>query len=87
MPGVRTGFCKMLDSKGNRMTEESSNDPAQNENTRSHYRMRLPGFLVGEEVGLGEVVKRVTYAVGIKPCGGCQQRAASLNRWVTFTRE
>lgn len=50
------------------------------------YRVRLPGLLVGEETGLGDVIKRITYAVGMKPCGGCQQRAASLNRWVTFAR-
>lgn len=50
------------------------------------YRVRLPGLLVGEETGLGDVVKRITYAVGIKPCDGCQQRAAALNRWVTFAR-
>jgi hypothetical protein len=35
-------------------------------------------------VGLGDVVKRVTTAVGIKPCGGCQRRAEALNRLVTF---
>lgn len=52
---------------------------------RSSYRMRLPGFLVGTEVGLGDVIKRATLAVGIKPCGGCEQRAATLNRWMKIT--
>jgi len=50
------------------------------------HRVRLPGFLVDEEVGLGDVVKGVTYAMGIKPCGGCEKRAAALNRWVHFSR-
>jgi hypothetical protein len=50
------------------------------------YRVRLPGFISGEEVGLGDVVKRATYAAGIRPCGGCERRAAALNRWVVFTR-
>lgn len=53
---------------------------------RLPYRVHLPGFIVDEEVGLGDVVKRVTYAMGIKPCGGCQRRAAALNRWMVFTR-
>lgn len=48
--------------------------------------VRLPGFLVDEEIGLGDVVKRVTYAMGIKPCGGCEKRAAALNRWMVFHR-
>ena len=34
----------------------------------------------------GDVVQRVTYAVGIKPCGGCERRAAALNRWMVFRR-
>jgi hypothetical protein len=46
----------------------------------------LPGFLIEEEIGLGDVVKRATYAMGIKPCGGCEQRAAALNRWMVFSR-
>jgi hypothetical protein len=50
--------------------------------------VRLPGFLIEEEkeVGLGDLVKKATYAMGIKPCGGCEKRAAALNRWVTFSR-
>ena len=50
------------------------------------HRVRLPGFLIEEEVGLGDVIKRVTYAMGIKPCGGCEKRAATLNRWMHFSR-
>jgi hypothetical protein len=50
------------------------------------FRMRLPGFLINEEeIGLGDVIKRVTYAAGINPCGGCNKRAAALNRWMTFS--
>jgi len=50
------------------------------------YRVRLPGFLIEEESGLGDAIKRVTYAVGIRPCRGCEKRAKTLNRWMTFTR-
>ena len=53
---------------------------------RQPYRVRLPGFVRDEEVGLGDVVKRATYSIGIRPCGGCGRRAATLNRWVAFTR-
>jgi hypothetical protein len=49
------------------------------------FRMRLPGFLVEEEIGLGDALKRVTYAMGIEPCGGCEKRAAALNQWMTLT--
>ena len=43
------------------------------------HRVRLPGFLIEEEIGLGDVIKKVTYAMGIKPCAGCEKRAAALN--------
>ena len=49
------------------------------------HRVRLPGFISEEEVGLGDVVKRATYALGIRPCGGCTKRAAALNRWMVFS--
>jgi hypothetical protein len=60
----------MQEEKGN------SQDVAKHE----PYRVRLPGFIKDEEIGLGDVVKRATYAMGIKPCGGCGRRAAALNR-------
>ena len=52
---------------------------------RRPYRVRLPGFISDEDVGLGNIIKRATSAVGIKPCGGCERRAASLDRFLTFT--
>lgn len=53
---------------------------------RHPHRVRLPGFLIEEEIGLGDAIKRVTYAMGITPCGGCGKRAAALNRWMHFSR-
>ena len=53
---------------------------------RQPHRLRMPGFINEEELGLGDAIKRVTYAMGIRPCGGCEKRAAALNRWMTFTR-
>jgi len=52
----------------------------------SRYSVRLPRFLIDEEIGLGDAIKRVTYAMGIKPCGGCEQRATALNRWMHFSK-
>jgi hypothetical protein len=51
---------------------------------REPRRVRLPGFIIEEETGLGDAVKRITYAMGIKPCGGCERRASALNRWMKF---
>jgi hypothetical protein len=42
-------------------------------------------FVSDEPVGLGDVIKRATSTIGIKPCGGCASRAARLNSVVTFT--
>lgn len=50
------------------------------------YRMRLPGFVRDEDIALGDAVKRATYAIGIRPCGGCESRTTALNRWMVFTR-
>jgi hypothetical protein len=52
---------------------------------RQARRISLPGFITDEEIGLGDVIKRATSYVGIKPCGGCQRRAAALNRWAVFS--
>jgi hypothetical protein len=56
------------------------------ESERTAHRVHLPGFVIEEEIGLGDVVKRATYAMGIKPCSGCEKRAAALNRWMVFSR-
>jgi hypothetical protein len=60
---------------------EAEDEPASGR----RFVMRLPGFVADREVGLGDAVKRVGYALGIAPCGGCERRAAALNRWVAFT--
>ena len=49
------------------------------------FRVRLPGFLTEQDVGLGDVIKHVTSAVGVRPCGDCARRAAALNRRVAFS--
>lgn len=47
-------------------------------------RVSLPGFINDEDIGLGSVIKRVTSTFGIRPCGGCEQRAKALNQWLVF---
>jgi hypothetical protein len=65
----------------------ANEDEAKKATLESHpHRVRLPGFLIEEEIGLGDVIKKTTYAMGVKPCAGCEKRAAALNRWMTFTR-
>ena len=62
---------------------ESNPQPAGNKD--SLHRVRLPGFISDEEIGLGDVIKRTTSYLGIQPCGGCERRADALNRWLVFT--
>lgn len=47
------------------------------------FRVPLP---TQHQVGLGDVIKRITSAFGAKPCKPCEKRAALLNRWVQFGR-
>jgi hypothetical protein len=47
-------------------------------------RIRLPGFIVDDSIGLGDVIHRATSYLGIKPCGRCEQRRESLKRRVIF---
>jgi hypothetical protein len=63
-----------------------SNQPKAPARKREPYRVRLPGMLVEEEIGLGDLIKKTAYRIGVKPCSGCDQRAAALNRWVTLSR-
>jgi hypothetical protein len=64
------------------MSEKVNDDRERERHTR---RLHLPGFITEEDVGLGDVVKRITYAAGIRPCGGCERRKATLNRWFIFS--
>ncbi len=68
------------------VSENATDDRNESEGHREPYLVRVPGFTADTDVGLGDVIKRVTYAMGIKPCGGCEQRAAALNRWMRFSR-
>jgi hypothetical protein len=67
------------------MSIEEKKEPTDKTDSLAH-RIRLPGFIMEKEIGLGDVIKKVSYAMGIKPCAGCEKRAAALNRWMRFTR-
>ena len=56
-------------------------------NERQPFRLRLPGFMLDEDLGLGDAFKQVTYTIGIRPSSGCgcEHRAQALNRWVVFS--
>jgi hypothetical protein len=47
--------------------------------------IRLPGFIIQEEVGLGDIIKKVTYRMGIESCEPCKKRAEFLNRRFVFS--
>ncbi len=46
-------------------------------------RIPIPGLK--QPIGLGQTVQRMTSALGIRPCGGCQRRGHTLDRWFVLT--
>jgi len=75
------GVCEKVKS----MSKEEAKSDSTEKGQHPRYQVRLPGFITDEEIGLGDVIKRATYAIGIKPCGGCERRATALNRWFGFS--
>jgi hypothetical protein len=67
------------------MTKASESNDSPDQSEHPVRRVRLPGFITDEEIGLGDVIKRATSYIGIKPCGDCEGRAAALNRWLVIT--
>lgn len=66
------------------MSQKIKSSAPQKDDAPSLHRLRLPGFTAGEEIGLGDAIKRATSYIGIQPCAGCAQRADALNRWMTI---
>ena len=54
------------------------------EQAKTIMRVRVP-FEMTDDIGLGDAIKRLTSKVGMKPCDGCNRRAAALNRLMVFT--
>ena len=51
--------------------------------TTARFTVSLPGFIAEDEpgtMGAGDLIKRGTSLLGIRPCGGCSRRAETLNR-------
>jgi len=67
-----------------RSESERKAPPTQSEQSTPHQ-VRLPGFITGDEIGLGDAIKRTTSYLGIPSCGGCKHRAARLNQWLIFS--
>jgi hypothetical protein len=51
--------------------------------SKAAVRIRVP-FELDRDAGLGDVLKRATAKVGIRPCRACDERAATMNRYVVF---
>jgi len=67
-------------------SEDLTAEPAEQSRPESQpHRVRLPGFVSDQDIGFGDVIKRATSAIGIRPCGGCEQRAAWLNRRIAIS--
>ncbi len=68
----------------------SSDEPRRRGGTgisrQEPHRVRLPGFITDEEIGVGDVIKKATSIVGIRPCGGCAERARRLNNWMVLVK-
>ena len=61
--------------------------PSQDSSGQPAHRVSLPGFISSDaDVGLGDVIKRMTSTVGIRACGGCLRRAQALNSWLVFSK-
>jgi hypothetical protein len=63
---------------------ESQHDPSTQDGPA--HRIRLPTFIIEETVGLGDLVHGVTSYFGIRSCGSCERRKATLNKWLVFSK-
>lgn len=65
------------------MTDQDNRDSNQQ---RDPKHIRLPGFIRDSDIGLGDVIKNVSGALGIRPCGGCERRRVALNKMAILSR-
>ena len=72
----------MAQTKKTADLSDTGKGPSEN----ASHQVRLPGFIVDREIGLGDAIKRATSYMRMETCGGCERRAAALNRWLVFTR-
>jgi hypothetical protein len=55
----------------------------QDTGRREPMKVRVP--FLQTETGLGDAISAATSAVGVKPCGGCKERAEAINRRVVLS--
>jgi len=60
-------------------------DPVNSEGRRpARFSIQVPGMIRGRSIGLGSVMKGMTSAVKLRPCGGCNRRASKLDELMDF---
>ena len=67
------------------MDQEKEQANTTNNPESQPHRVRLPGFITDQDIGLGDLIKHATLTVGIRPCDDCAKRAARLNRFMVFS--
>jgi hypothetical protein len=67
------------------MNDEAPGSSQPREGARRPYKVRLPGFVSDKDIGMGDVIKHASSTIGIRPCSGCERRAAALNRRFVFS--
>jgi hypothetical protein len=65
--------------------EHKESDAAITNDQQPKHRIKMPGFVEDQEIGLGDVIKRATEFMGVKACGDCEKRATALNQWLKFS--
>jgi len=83
MPGWLINRWQVPGRENNTVNHKTK--PRPGKRNTGPYNLHLPGFLIEEQIGLGDAIKHVTYRLGIKPCGGCEKRASRLNQWMQFS--
>ena len=52
------------------------------EEMKARLRLRVPGLK--KSIGSGDVVRKVTEALGVDHCSDCDRRKERMNRWLQF---
>lgn len=58
----------------------SALDAYNSVNSNAEMEYKIPA----ESRGFGDTIAKITSAVGIKPCGSCKERQATLNKWLPY---
>jgi hypothetical protein len=66
------------------MTETIEDNANPDKGEHLHHLVRLPGFIVNEEIELGDVIKRNTSYFRIQPCAGYKRRSAASKLLADF---